>query len=375
MEKTRKKILHVVEALGTGGLERIVATTALGLDRERFDPRVWCLARGGEIAEELREQGVPVEILGICSLPRPAGVLALTRKLRREGAHVVHTHDYVAGILARLAASFSGVPAVVHHVHSTYHEYCPRHRRIERLLSCVTSRVVCVSEAVRGFVTEGEGIRREKTGVIPNGSPGPLQVDLQIDTATERRRLGLGARDRVIVTVASLTPNKGHGTLLEAVTPVMEKDPAVRLLLVGDGPLRETLEKKAASLGIASRVVWAGLRNDIFRILHLSDLFVLPSLYREGLSLAAIEAMAAGLPVVCTTLEGMSELIRHGESGLLVSPGDAPGLSAAVLTLLNDGNLAERMGCSGRERYGRHFTSGLMIRRVEGLYDQCLERL
>ncbi len=373
MEKKRKKILHVVEALGTGGLERIVATTVLGLDRERFDPRVWCLARGGEIAEELREQGIPVEIVGICPRHRLAGVIALARKLKRAGAHVVHTHDYVAGTLARPAAVFSGVPVLIHHVHSTYHEYRPRHRRIERLLSCVTCRVVCVSEAVRGFVTEGEGIRSEKTDVVPNGSPGPLQEDLQIDTAMERRQLGIGAEDRVIITVASLTPNKGHETLLEAVAPIMEKDPKVRLLIVGDGPLREALTQQSQALGIASRVQWAGLRSDIFRILRLSDLFVLPSLYREGLSLAVIEAMAAGLPVVCTNLDGMSELVDHGESGLLVPAGDAAGLSRALLMLLNGDDLAKRVGCSGRARYERHFTSDLMIRRIEGLYDQCLE--
>ena len=372
MERNRKKILHMVEALDTGGLERILATIVLGLDRNQFDVRVWCLARGGAIADELRQQGVAVEVLGISSYHHPARIFALARLMRKEGFHVVHTHGYFAGTLGRLAALLSGSCVLIHHVHSTYHEYHRRHRCIEKILSCFTYRVVCVSEAVRNFVMTREGIRREKTFVVPNGSPEPLPADMQADIGMERQLLGIGNQEQVIVTVASLTANKGHGILLDALGPVMEKTPDVSLLVVGDGPLREELTEKARALGMAPRVIWAGLRKDVFRLLRLSDLFVLPSLYREGLSLAVIEAMAVGLPVVCTNLSGMSELVRHPESGLLVPPGDAAELSGAISSLLGDSSRRKQMGRNGREIYERNFTSERMIRRIEGIYDQCL---
>jgi glycosyltransferase involved in cell wall biosynthesis len=372
MGRTTKRVLHLTEDLGIGGLERILASIALHLDRQTYDPHVWCLARGGEVAEELQQQGVKVRVLGLSSCYHPAGILALARQLRATGFHIVHTHGYFAGTIGRLAAALAGLPVLIHHVHSTYHEYEPRHRFVEKSLAHLTDRVICVTSAVRDFVKNGEGIPTGKTAIIHNGVARPDRGMQAAEIRRERQQLGIGPEEKVVASVGSLTANKGHSVLLRSIAQVTSQVPGTRLIVAGDGPLREELAAEARKLGVAAAVTWAGVRTDVYRLLQLSDLFVLPSLYREGLSLAVLEAMASNLPVIATNLGGMSEAVRNGKTGLLVSPGEVRELASAMADLLRDEGRSKSMGAEGRGIYEKHFTLQGMMERIEGLYQDCL---
>ncbi len=168
--------------------------------------------------------------------------------------------------------------------------------------------------------------------------------------------------------MARLDKQKDHASLLEAARLV----PDAVFVLVGDGPLREELEDRATRLGVEERVLFLGWREDIPEVLACADLFVLPSLY-EGLPLALLEAMAAGLPIVATAIGGTSEAVVDGVTGLLVPPGEPRSLAAAIRRALDDEGLARRLGAASRERVRREFSAAAMARRTVSIYEECLD--
>jgi glycosyltransferase involved in cell wall biosynthesis len=367
-----KRILHIVEDLKIGGLERVLASIVISLDPSRYDVQVWCLARGGDVAQALIEKGISVRILDMPSYYNPLAVVRLSWLMKSEQFHLIHTHGYFAGTFGRLAAICARIPTVVTHVHSTYYDYAKRNLWIERVLSRFTDRIICVSKAVEKFVTESEGIARDKTCLIYNAVDAPASDLIGQPQGTLRTSFGIGPEAVVITVVASLTENKGHGLLLAAFRQAWRTLPSLRLVIVGDGPLRALLEAEARQLLIDKVVIFAGLRDDVFPFLKMADVCVLPSQQREGLGVALIEAMAVGLPVIGTDLGGIPEVIQNGENGLLVSAGSEEELAAAIRTLADNRDLRSSMGRRGREVYEEKFMLSRMIGQIETLYDQLL---
>jgi glycosyltransferase involved in cell wall biosynthesis len=367
-----KRILHIVEDLRIGGLEKVLASIVTALDPSKYDVQVWCLARGGAVAQALIEKGVSVRILGMTSYYNPLAVLRLSRRMKREQFHLIHTHGYFAGTFGRLAALCARIPVVVAHVHSTYYDYAKRNLWIERGLSRFTDKIICISRAVETFVTENEGIGQDKTCLIYNAVAAPAPDMIGQSRETIRTSLGIGPEALVITVVASLTENKGHGVLLAAFRQVWRTHPHLRLVIVGDGPLRVPLEAESRRGLPVEAVIFTGQKDDVFPFLQMADMCVLPSQRREGLGVALIEAMAVGLPVIGTDLGGIPEVIRNGENGLLVPPGSEEGLAAALRTLTDNRELRIGMGWRGRQIYEEQFMLSAMIGQIETLYDQLL---
>ncbi len=361
------QVIHLVEDLKTGGAERVTADIVEGLDRKRFEARVWCVARGGETADELVEKRVEVRILGISSYHNPLNIIRLSRLLRKEEPDIIHTHGYFASVIGRLAAKKAGIPTIIAHVHSTYWEYKKRHILIERHLSRCTHKIICCSEAVRNFVTGHEKIKEDKTAVIYNGVDEERFFPGQ-DSSSARERLGIDRGSPVVGTVSSLTPHKGQEFLIQAAAKIQEKYPATRFLIVGDGPLRRSLEEQAQRLGLQSSLIFTGARRDIPDMLSLMDIFVLPSSSREGLGMAIIEAMAMEKPTVASNIGGIPEAVLDRETGLLVPPGDSEALAKAIIELIDDPGRAKAMGKKGSERFAQKFTRKRMLSNIENLY-------
>lgn len=364
----KKKVLHLVEDLRIGGLERVIASIVLGLDRAEYEVHVWCLTRGGEIAEELIEKGVSVRVFGMHTYHNPLHVFALSRLIRKEDIHILHTHGYFGSSFGRLAAILARTPVVISHVHTTYHGFSKRNLIMERFLSLFTDRIVCVSQAVRDFVVGVEGISERRTCLIYNGVGESRRSKGDTSFNIDRTRFGFEAEDLVVITVASLTPHKGHQVLIDAAGMVSKRHENLRWLLVGDGPLRDSLESYARELQLSSRVVFTGQQRDIAPFLQLADLFVLPSTEREGLGIALIEAMAAGLPVIGTRLGGIPEVIDDGVNGILVEPGSAGELAGAMEKLATGNEMRRKMGRAGRGMYEGKFTIERMNREIDALY-------
>jgi glycosyltransferase involved in cell wall biosynthesis len=375
MIKKMKKIevLHLVEDLKTGGLERAIATIAEGLDRQRFEASVWCIARGGAVAAELKEKGIEVKILGISTYHKPFHLLKLSRLLRKAKPDIVHTHGYFGSVIGRLAAKTAGIPILINHVHSTYWEYRKKHLLMEKFLSLVTQKIICCSKAVEDFVTGYERINPSKTLVIYNGVDEKRFSKIK-NSSLLKAKLGLDSDELVIGTVSSLFPHKGHKFLFEAAPLILAAFPSTRFLIVGDGVLRRELENRAEELNLSSRVIFAGTRKDVPDLLSLMDIFVLPSSIREGLGISIIEAMAAEKPVVATDIGGIPEVVKDGQTGLLVPPRNPAALARAIIELLNDPGKAKAMGKQGRARFEEKFTIGKMLSEVENLYESLISQ-
>ncbi len=358
------RVAQVVEDLRTGGLERVIEQMAISLDPVKFEVSVLCLKAGGEIADQLEASKGNVEVLGIENFHSLAGLSKVRKWFRNRQIDVVHTHGYPAGVLGRLAAIFAGVPHLIHHVHSTYINLNRRNHLIEKFLSGFTYRVICCSKAVRRFVSEQEGIRSDRLMVIHNGVPDP-KTEPAAELERLKSSLSIPTEARVIGCVASLVRHKGHRYLIEAASQIEN----VILVLVGDGPLREELEGLVAKLGIDGRVVFAGYQSDVTPYLQLMDVFILPSIEREGLGIAIIEAMALAKPVVASRLGGITEVVDDGRTGLLVPPGDSDALTAAIKRLLQSTNETDAMRSLARKRYLENFALKQMIGQIELLYE------
>jgi glycosyltransferase involved in cell wall biosynthesis len=361
----RIRVLHVVEDLGLGGLEKVVFSICFGLDPARFEPSVWCLCDGGAIAERMSARGLTPKLLGMGPRPSIAFMRKLVGLLRQERFDIVHAHGPTANTVGRLAAVLARVPVVLPHCHSAFVDFSFKQRWLIRLLAPITPAVLCISQAVVDFAVESRFASRGRMVLLYNGVPSMLRLP----PPGAKRNLGLPEEDSVILCVASMTPHKGHDYLLDAFALLLKKSPRSSLVLIGDGPLRPELEGQASRLGVAGKVLFAGSQDDITEFLSVSDLGVLASTASEGMSLWLAEAMSAGRPLVGTAVGGIPEVIAHGVNGLVVPARDARALADAMGRLLGDPALARTMGKASEDIYHEKFTLEGMISRLSGVYE------
>jgi glycosyltransferase involved in cell wall biosynthesis len=364
--------------LRPGGAERQLVELARGLDKERFRVLVVTLYPGWPLEQEIEGQ----EGVRLLTLKRKGkfdfGVLLpLVRLLRREKVHVVQPYLSPATFFALTAGLLARVPVRI------VTERCGVRRNTrfgenlyrfaEDRLTRFADAAIANSESGREFLVS-RGIGVDKTGVIYNGINAERVTTSQEDVAKLRASLGIAAEAPVIGIVASLTPAKDFPTLLKSARIIRDSVPPVRLLVVGDGPLRGELEAMAAQLGLADSVLFAGHHMRVAPFVGGFDVAVLSSCDYEGCSNYLLEAMGLGRPVVATDIGGNRELVHHGETGLLVPPRDPNALAAAVLTLLHDRGLAKRLTDAAQERFQAGFSVPTMVRQYEELYESLLDR-
>jgi glycosyltransferase involved in cell wall biosynthesis len=369
------RILHLITRLPVGGAERLLVDVVRGLDRARFESIVCCIQEKGELAAELEAAGVAVHCLGRMQRKRFdwRAVRDLVRLMRGQRIDVVHSHLYHANLYGRIAALCARVPAVAS-VHNTYARRKFHREVLNRLLSKASARVIAVSEDVRRDLMRYDGIAEEKIVTIPNG----IDVDRMRTALTRheaRARLGIGGDEIIIGCVARLEEQKGHRFLLEALALLNASGGAPRfsLVLAGDGRLRAELEQRAAALGVAAVTRFLGTRQDVGEILKALDVYVMPSLW-EGLSIAMLEAMAAGLPLVISDVSGVSQVVGDDEFGVKVPVGDAPALARAIRALAEDPARRSALGAAARQRVLAKFSPAAMLADLARLYEEVSSR-
>jgi glycosyltransferase involved in cell wall biosynthesis len=299
-------------------------------------------------------------------------VWRLARLLKSQRVDVAHSYLFHPNVLTPIAARLARVPAVVASKRSLdrYPSAIPRYAC--KLGNALAHRITVNAAAVGRFVLAEEGCRPDKMVLIPNGvSEEALRVSG--DGRQERRELGLPADGPVVGAISRLAWKKGVRYLLDAVPLLLESLPDARVVIVGDGPLRQDLEAQARSLGIEERVTFLGSRRDVLSVLPAFDVFALPSVI-EGMSNALLEAMAAGRPIVATDVGGNSEVVVDGETGLLVPAADPGQMAGAILKLLQAPEMAQEMGAAGRRRVTLQYRVEVMARRIEELYESLLAR-
>jgi sugar transferase (PEP-CTERM/EpsH1 system associated) len=362
---------HVVLSLQPGGLENGVVNVVNQLDRRRFASTVCCLKEAGEFARRIEDPRVAVHALGWVGGTDLALAIRLARLFRRTRAQIVHTRNAEAFFHGFVAAKLAGVPAIVHSEHGRSFDDRPLRLAAQRWLTRFTSAVFTVSEQLKSDLVRFTAIPPAAIDVLHNG----VDVDrFAVRDPQSRHRWrtawGIGIDDSVIGAVGRLAPVKNHALLLRAVAGSRS---GAHVVIVGEGPERESLQALADGLGIASRVRFAGHSDDVRSDLAGFDVFALPS-RSEGMSNTLLEAMAASLPVVVSDVGGNPEIVRDGVDGLIFRNGDGQGLAQCLDRLCADAALRVRLGGAGRDRVAASFSIRAMVERYEILYDRVLAR-
>ncbi|HEX8984156.1 MAG TPA: glycosyltransferase [Bryobacteraceae bacterium] len=354
---TPLKIAHIVLSLEPGGMERFVCNLVSSADLRGTPTLVVCLDERGGLAGVVEEAGGTVLLLQRESGFDAPLVFRLARALRDAGVTAIHTHSLDAMLYGGLAAALAGVPNRIHTQHNTQlRAYSLKDRVKFRIASRLFSSIAAVSaETARELLAHG--VEARKLCLIPNG------IEASAFSAV-RKPLNGAPR---IGCVARLSSEKGVEHLIEAFAGVRKQFPKAQLAIAGQGPLQETLEARARALNLNGSVEFLGFRPNVAPFLRSLDLFVLPSL-TEGIPLALLEAMAAGLPVVATAVGGVPEVIEDGVSGVLVPHGNAEALERSVIGLLAAPERCAALGAKASAHIESEFSLAQMALRYRGLY-------
>jgi len=359
--------MQLILGLQVGGLETMVIRLVKALDRKRFEPMVCCIDELGPLADELRKTGIDVHLL-----QRRPGVdwrypRRLAKLLKQQRVDVLHLHNPTALFYGSIAGRLAGIHPVIYTEHGRDYATGRKAQLINRLVTRLVDQVVVLHERARCYMQKKEGVPPARLVKIHNGIPALSPTGDNVRERT-RRSLELADNARVIAMVARLDPIKNLPILLTAMAEIKGQQPTAHLLIVGDGPLRESLERQTLGLGLQAVVHFLGTRHDVPDLLAASDVLVLPSL-SEGLSMTLIEGSAAGLPLVASDVGGNNELVEHGVNGLLVPVSDAKALAGALIAIIMDQTKAEHMGKASRQRFHQYFEIGAMVARYQALYE------
>jgi glycosyltransferase involved in cell wall biosynthesis len=354
-------ILHTEASRGLGGQElRVVAESRWLLDHG-WTVLVACQPQA-RLRAEAERAGVPAIPLAMRSAGDVAAILRLHRVLRRQAVDLVHTHSSVDAWVGGLAARLCGRPVV----RSRHVSIRIRSGWVYRL----ADRVITSGETVRRMVIAA-GVPAERVVSIP---PGVDATRFHPGVRGDAVRAELGLGGPVVGLVANIRGSKGHNVFLEAVPRILAARPAARFLIVGDGVGYDEVRRRVAAGTLEGPVVMTGFRRDMPEVMAALDVLVLPSLRSEATSQVVPQALAVGTPVVATTVGGTPELIRDGETGRLVPPGDAAALARAVLDLLEDPPTARRLAAAGQALVRAHHTLDASMERTAAVYTGLLAR-
>lgn len=316
-----------------------------------------------EIVEQFETVGAKVKLLQLKRVYHISGLLvlglSLAKVFRSLNADMIHVQYIAPGLIPIIAARLAGIPIVFATVHIAGSlVYGIKAKMMLRIAAQLCSAFICVSKGVEEFWF-GNSMIFDKEYFPRNRRHFTIYNAVDIDKITKAKkaetsglRRSLNLQERLVIgIVGRLSLQKGHTILLDALVEIKKKFPNVALIVIGDGPERQSLQLKADKLGLTDTIFWFGEKSqdDVFNYYQVMDIFVMPSLY-EGFGLTAAEAMVCELPVVGSNVAGLSEVIEHEESGLLVSPGDSDALKLALLRLIQDRETALGYGVYGRQR-------------------------
>lgn len=355
------RILHVIDTLDFGGAEKVLVALANGF-AEQHQITICCLTRLGELARELDPR------VQKFSMGRKAGndyllPWRLAWHIHKMRYDVVHTHNWSVFLEGGLAAALAGVPILVHTAHGSYQpagrgrlDRAKRGLRhwLERRLAKRFAAIAAVSDSIRDAIPMVVGIDTHRLTTVHNGiSPG---------TQIPASKSGL-----TFVAVGRFDPIKNHDMMLHAFEKVVRQFPDARLMLVGDGPQRSAIESLVDELGLRNCVELTGFRSDVIDLLAKADIFLLSSRY-EGISIALLEAMRAGLPAVATQVGGVPETVLPQRTGLLVASEDIEGFASAMGALAGSPELRRRLGTAAQDFQRQEFSLSAMLGRYGALY-------
>jgi glycosyltransferase involved in cell wall biosynthesis len=375
--RARRKVFYLLDSLEIGGTETQAVELALRLPAHEYEITLGCLRLQGPLLARFRGSGVRVqEFHPRGGIDSPAGLYQLLRLavfLRRQRFDVVHTHDLWSNVMGVPAARLAGVPAIISSRRDLAHfDWYEGKRRVWlRRIQNLSNVVLANATPIRDALVAEDGFAPEKLRVIHNG----VDTEKFQRGKRDRERLVPGAGDgKLVVLVGNMHSDvKGHPWLIAAAPAVVREFPKTRFVFAGDGESRGTFQQQVAGLGLQQSFVFLGRRDDIPDVLASCDIALLPS-KAEGLPNAVLEYMAAGLPTIASRVGGNAELVQDGVTGLLVPAQDSEALSNALLWLLRDSELSQRIASEGRRLATEGFSFERLVRETDELYTELLEQ-
>lgn len=368
--KTKIRVMHLVHQLGAGGAENGIINIVNNIDQHNFQISIATFVDGGALSQRVQQEKCERFTLN----KREGNDLLLPFKLRKLfqtwQPHILHTHAWGTLCEGVIGAKLARIPIIIHGEHGTIQEK-PINVFVQRQFWRMTNHVLSMSNEHRQRLSSIIGFPESRIVVIPNGVASNCFSNC-LDKQSAKKKLGFPPDSFIIGTVGRLVPIKNQKMLIKAFASIAEQYPDTRLLMVGDGPLREELATLAATLNVSSRVTFAGRRNDVPKQLQAMDLFVLPSL-SEGMSNTLLEAMSTGIPVIATNVGGNPEVITNRISGMLVKSDDPCQLAATISKLIDNKKLRIQMGQEGRKQIEIKFSLAAMVGNYENLYETLYE--
>jgi len=367
-----KRILYIITKLELGGAQTQLLSLIRGLDRNKFTPYLFTASTGMLIVDARQIENLSLHLSA--NLERPVNplkdflaFLEARRYIRKNKIDIVHTHSSKAGIIGRLAARSSGVRVILHTVHGwSFNDFQSSLLRkfyiyLEKVCARFTTKlvVVCQADKVKGL----------KSGI---GQQGQYEViNYGIDHARfSCATAALSKNQEVLIgMIACFKPQKAPLDFIEAARQVVAQGSNARFILVGDGILRNAIQKRILAYGLEDKITLAGWRRDIPEILNSLDVFVLTSLW-EGLPVSVLEALACGKPVVATNTGGIAEAVLDGKNGFLVEPKEAKRLAGILSRLAGDQQLRIKLGKQAKENIAGAFLLDSMIENHQMLYSK-----
>lgn len=348
----RIKILFLTNDLGLGGVQRLVVEFANYFDKEKFEVVVGTLFAGKDafFYKDRLSSEVRFENFGFKSYLDLFSWFRFYRFLKKEKFGIVFTQLFLADFVGRIAAWFAGVPVIVAEIQNIIPDLPKKYIFIDRILRRITDACISPTEAITKYAMEIVGFPREKIFEVPTNAVDEKRFKIGVDRGKIKKSLGLPAASRIVINVGRLVEQKGQSVLIKAAKKILGKEPHAYFLIAGSGKLEKELQKEIDSLGIADHFKLLGDRKDIPELLMSSDVFAFPSIW-EGQGLILFEAFFSKIPIVASDTGGIPDVIKNEETGLLVPPGNPDALADAILRVLSDKPLAEKMAKTAYERF------------------------
>lgn len=367
MRKTR--VMHLIHRLNAGGAENGVINLANNIDINLFDFSICALVGNGALTHRLNKIRTTLFELNKGSgndLHLPIRLFHLFNRWRPD---IVHTHAWGTLCEGFLAAKAARILVLIHGEHGTIQK--KKHNiLVQRMVWHFVDRVLSVSYDHAHQLTKTIGFPLDRIHVLANGVDHE-RFDSKKGGQHVRKHLNLRQDDIVIGTVGRLVPVKNQQLLIHSFSRLCNKYPNIRLMVTGDGPLRESLEQVAGEIICPTRFRFLGRRSDVPEIMAAMDIFTLPS-HSEGMSNTILEAMSSGLPVIATAIGGNPELVVHGETGQLIPVDNTHALTDAIAFLVENPAIRNRMGLAGRQRVEDRFSLQRMVANYQDLYHRCM---
>jgi glycosyltransferase involved in cell wall biosynthesis len=355
-------VLLLVTTFDVGGAERVLVELAAGLRARGYRVLAVCLQRrSGSIGRELEDAGATVFDLRMRGKWDLRVLWKLVAMLRAKQIDVLYTFLYHASVLGRIAGKLAGTPVILSSQQTMVWQ--PALGRLaNRLTAAACTRVVAVSDSVADYLVDTVGVRRDRVVTIPNS------VDTSSFSPTRTE-----SSEPVAGMIARLTPEKDHQTLIAAFAEVRNRWRQARLVFAGEGPERPSIEHAIHNTGIADAVTLLGHVDDVRPVLAQLSVYV-QSTHVEGMPVAVLEAMAAGLPVIATRVGGNTDAVVDGRTGLLVPPNDVGAMAEALDSLFSDPDRRAEMGAEGQKRVAAAFSTQAMVAATDALMRSLLKR-